>query len=163
MAFTENGNDSNHDDSSNEDTSNKGKDAATAAAANNSTEANDENADANDDLFSMAKMVPRRRAPPPVGRRWPLRNLGAQRPQGRPSTLTPPQGRSRAPLPRATRSRRGAATPSTPYAKNKIDIVLHECGMPSKDAQPQVFLLLGGKTLSVQWKTLEKLFSEMNK
>ena len=33
--------------------------------------------------------------------------------------------------------------------------------MPSKDAQPQVSLLLGGKTLSVQWKTSEKLFSEL--
>ncbi len=33
--------------------------------------------------------------------------------------------------------------------------------MPSKDAQPQVSLLLGGKTLSVQWKTLEKLFSKL--
>ena len=33
--------------------------------------------------------------------------------------------------------------------------------MPSKDAQPQVTLLLGGKTLSVQWKTSEKLFSEL--
>ena len=51
-----------------------------------------------------------------------------------------------------------------PYAhgsKNKIDVVLHEGGVPSKDAQPQVTLLLGGKTLSVQWKTSEKLFSEM--
>ena len=33
--------------------------------------------------------------------------------------------------------------------------------MPSKNAQPHVSLLLGGKTLNVQWKTLEKLFSEM--
>jgi hypothetical protein len=51
-----------------------------------------------------------------------------------------------------------------PYAhglKNKIDIVLHEGGVPSKDAQPQVSLLLGGKTLSVQWKTSKKLFSEL--
>jgi len=39
--------------------------------------------------------------------------------------------------------------------------VLHEGGVPSKNAQPQVSLLLGGKTLSVQWKTSEKLFSEM--
>ncbi len=31
----------------------------------------------------------------------------------------------------------------------------------SKDAQPQVSLLLGGKALSVQWKTSEKLFSEL--
>ena len=51
-----------------------------------------------------------------------------------------------------------------PYAhgsKNKIDIVLHEGGVPSKDAQPQVSLLLGGKALSVQWKMSEKLFSEL--
>ncbi len=33
--------------------------------------------------------------------------------------------------------------------------------MLSKDAQPQVYLLLGGKTLSVQWKMSEKLFSEL--
>jgi hypothetical protein len=33
--------------------------------------------------------------------------------------------------------------------------------VPSKDAQPQVSLLLGEKTLSVQWKTSEKLFSEL--
>jgi hypothetical protein len=46
-------------------------------------------------------------------------------------------------------------------SKNKIDIVLHEGGMQSKDAQPQVSLLLGGKTLSVQWKMPEKLFSDL--
>jgi hypothetical protein len=42
-----------------------------------------------------------------------------------------------------------------PYAhglKNKIDIVLDEGGVPSKDAQPQVSLLLGSKALSIQWK-----------
>ncbi len=33
--------------------------------------------------------------------------------------------------------------------------------MPSKDAQPQVSLLPGEKTLSIQWKTLERLFSEL--
>ena len=51
-----------------------------------------------------------------------------------------------------------------PYAhgsKNKIDIVLQEGGVPSKDAQPQVSLLLGGRALSVQWKLSEKLFSEL--
>ena len=51
-----------------------------------------------------------------------------------------------------------------PYAeggKNKIDIVLHEGGSPSKDAQPQVTLLPGGRTLSVQWKIREELFSEL--
>jgi hypothetical protein len=59
--------------------------------------------------------------------------------------------------------KRGCYTnnPYAHYLKNKIDVVLHEGGMPSKDAQPQVSLLLGGKTLSVQWKTSEKLFSEI--
>ena len=45
--------------------------------------------------------------------------------------------------------------------KNKIDIVLHEGGSPPKDAQPQVTLLPGGRTLSVQWKIREELFSEL--
>ena len=45
--------------------------------------------------------------------------------------------------------------------KNKIDIVLHEGGSPTKDAQPQVTLLPGGRTLSVQWKIREELFSEL--
>jgi hypothetical protein len=54
-----------------------------------------------------------------------------------------------------------------PYAhglKNKINIVLHRGGVPSKDAQPQVSLLLGGKALrlSVQWKTSEKLFTKLH-
>ena len=51
-----------------------------------------------------------------------------------------------------------------PYAhrsKNKINIVLHEGGVPSKDAHPQVSLLLGGKLLSVQWKTSEKILSKL--
>ena len=40
-----------------------------------------------------------------------------------------------------------------PYAqgnKNKIDVILHEGGVPSKDAQPQVTLLTGGRVVSVQ-------------
>jgi hypothetical protein len=45
--------------------------------------------------------------------------------------------------------------------KNKIDVVLHEGGVPPPDAQPQVSLLLGGRMLSVQWKTSEKLFSDL--
>jgi hypothetical protein len=35
-----------------------------------------------------------------------------------------------------------------PYAhrsKNKIDVMLHAGGVPSKDAPPQVSLLLGGR------------------
>ena len=39
-----------------------------------------------------------------------------------------------------------------------MNVVLHEGGMQS---QPQVSLLLGGKTLSIQWKMPEKLFSNL--
>ena len=51
-----------------------------------------------------------------------------------------------------------------PYAqgnKNKIDIVLHEGGVPPKDAQPQVTLLPGGRMVSIQWKADERLFSHL--
>ena len=67
---------------------------------------------------------------------------------------TPPRKKPRVPAARYSTEKRGFFT-MNPYAhgsKNKIDVVLHEGGVPSKDAQPQVSLLLGGKTLSVQWK-----------
>jgi len=76
---------------------------------------------------------------------------------------TPPRKKPRTAAARYSTEKRGCYTVN-PYAhrsKNKIDVVLHEGGVPSKNAQPQVSLLLGGKTLSVQWKTSEKLFSEM--
>jgi hypothetical protein len=76
---------------------------------------------------------------------------------------TPPRKKPRAAAARYSIETRGCYTVN-PYAhrsKNKIDVVLHEGGVPSKDAQPQVSLLLGGKTLSVQWKTSEKLFSKL--
>jgi hypothetical protein len=64
---------------------------------------------------------------------------------------TPPRKKPRAPTARYSIEKRGCYT-NNPYAhrlKNKIDVVLHKGGVPSKDAQPQVSLLLGGKTLSV--------------
>jgi hypothetical protein len=64
---------------------------------------------------------------------------------------------------RYSTKKRGCYTVN-PYAhrkKNKIDVVLHEGGIPSKDAQPQVSLLPGWKTLCVQWKILYKLFSKL--
>jgi hypothetical protein len=51
-----------------------------------------------------------------------------------------------------------------PYAKglkNKIDIVLHEGGVPPDDTQPHVTLLPGGMTLSIQWKALKKLYTKL--
>jgi len=76
---------------------------------------------------------------------------------------TPPKKKRSTVAPRYSIKKEGFFT-MNPYAhgpKNKIDIVLHEGGVPSKDAQPQVSLLLGGKALSVQWKTSGKLFSEL--
>ena len=76
---------------------------------------------------------------------------------------TPPRKKLRAAAARYSTEKRGCYTVN-PYVnrkKNKIDVLLHEGGMPSKDAQPQVSLLPGGKTLSVQWKTSERLFSKL--
>ena len=78
----------------------------------------------------------------------------------------PPPGkkpRASSSAPRFSIEKKGGYTVN-PYVdrnKNKIDVVLHEGGVPSKDAQPQVTLLIGGRTLSVQWKSSEKLFSEL--
>ena len=47
------------------------------------------------------------------------------------------------------------------YTVNPYAHRLKNKSVPSKDAQPQVYLLLGGKTLSVQQKMSEKLFSKM--
>ena len=65
---------------------------------------------------------------------------------------TPPKKKSRAATARYSTEKRGCYTinPYTHRKKNKINVVLHEGGMPPKDAQPQVSLLPLGKTLSVQ-------------
>ena len=59
------------------------------------------------------------------------------------------------------RDRGFTVNPYVQGTKNKIDVVLHEGGVPPKDAQPQVSLLPGGRMLSVLWKTPEKLYSEL--
>ena len=51
--------------------------------------------------------------------------------------------------------------PYTQGLKNKLDIVLHKGSMSPKDAQPQVTLLPGGRMVSVQWKSDERLFSHL--
>ena len=134
----------------------------------NDTDSSDEDtddADASDDLFPMAKTAPKKRGAAAGGR-----NAAPKKSAGRKTTGeetidldTPPRKKPRAPAARYSIEERGCYTVN-PYAhrsKNKIDVVLHEGGVPTKDAQPQVSLLLGGKTLSVQWKTSEKLFSEL--
>jgi hypothetical protein len=114
-----------------------------------------------DDLFPMAKTAPKKRGAAAVGKKAaPKKKTTGE------ETIdldTPPRKKPRAAAARYSIEKRGCYTVN-PYAhrsKNKIDVVLHEGGVPSKDAQPQVSLLLGGKTLSVQWKTSEKLFSEL--
>ena len=75
---------------------------------------------------------------------------------------TPPPGKKprASSAPRFSIEKKGGYTvnPYVQGSKNKIDVILHEGVV---DAQPQVSLLLGGKTLSVQWKSSEKLFSEL--
>ncbi len=76
---------------------------------------------------------------------------------------TPPKKKPCASNARFSTERRGGYTVNH-YAhgtKNKIHVVLHEGGVSRKDKKPQVSLLLGGKTLSVQWKTSERLFYEL--
>jgi len=71
------------------------------------------------------------------------------------STTPPPRKKPHTAAARYPTKKRGCYTinPYTHRSKNKIDIVLHKGGVPSTDAQPQISLLFGGKTLSIQWKT----------
>ncbi len=46
-------------------------------------------------------------------------------------------------------------------SKNKIDVVLHKGGVPPQNTRPQVSLLPEGRMLSIQWKTSEKLYSNL--
>jgi hypothetical protein len=145
------------DDNSSDDDDNDDDDTAAANDDDNDDDANDDP----DDLFPMAKTAPKKRGAAAVGKKAaPKKKTTGE------ETIdldTPPRKKPRAAAARYSIEKRGCYTVN-PYAhrsKNKIDIVLHEGGVPSKDAQPQVSLLLGGKTLSVQWKTSEKLFSEL--
>ncbi len=157
LLISENDGDSSVKDSNDKDSSDE--DAATAAAAD------DDDNDDPDDLFSMAKTAPKKRGAAAGGRKAaPKKSAGRKTTGDETIDLdTPPRKKPRAPVARYSIEKRGCYTVN-PYAhssKNKIDIVLHEGGVPSKDVHPQVSLLLGGKTLSIQWKTSEKLFSEL--
>jgi hypothetical protein len=159
LLITEYDNDLSNDNSSNEDTSDEDEDAATAAADDDSiTEANEDDTDTNNDPFSM----PPKTAPKKKGA---SKKSGGRKTTGETINLdTPPRKKPRTSAAHYSTKKRGCYTVN-PYAhrsKNKIDAVLHEGGVLSKDAQPQVSLLLGGKTLSIQWKTSEKLFFEMH-
>jgi hypothetical protein len=153
---------SSNDDSSNEDDSSDEDEDTATAAANEDTD----NAGASDDLFPLAKTAPKKRGAAAGGRKaLPKKSSAGRKTTGEEiiDLDTPPRKKPRAAAARYSIEKRGCYTVN-PYAhrsKNKIDVVLHEGGVPSKDAQPQVTLLLGGKTLSVQWKTSEKLFSEL--
>jgi len=103
---------SNDDSSDEDDSSNKDEDTATAAAGEDTDEAG-----ASDDLFPMAKTAPKKRGAAAGGRKAPPKKSSAGRMTTGEETIdldTPPRGRSHAPPPLATRSRRGAVTPSTP-------------------------------------------------
>ena len=51
-----------------------------------------------------------------------------------------------------------------PYSrgsKNRIDVVFHDSGVPSKAEEPVITLDHGGKALCVEWKLPEKLFTDL--
>ena len=51
-----------------------------------------------------------------------------------------------------------------PYSrgsKNRINVVFHDNGVPSKAEEPMITLDHGGKTLCVEWKLPEKLFTDL--
>jgi hypothetical protein len=51
-----------------------------------------------------------------------------------------------------------------PYSrgsKNRIDVVFHDGGVPSKSKEPVISLYHGGKALRVEWKLPEKLFTDL--
>jgi hypothetical protein len=56
-------------------------------------------------------------------------------------------------------TRRFTINPHAKGLRNKIDIFIHEGGVPPNDTQPHVTLLPGGMTLSIQWKAPEKLYT----
>ena len=142
---------SSNDDSSDEDDSSNEDEDTNIAAADEDTD----DAGASDDLFPMAKTAPKKRGAAAGGRKAPPKKSSAGRKATGEETInldTPLRKKPRSAAACYSIEKRGCYTVN-PYAhrsKNKIDVVLHEGGVPSKDAQPQVTLLLGGKTLSVQ-------------
>ncbi len=158
LLISENDGDDDNDDVDNDDDDNDDDDAA---AANDVDDDDVDDDNDPDDLFPMAKTAPKKRGAAAGGKK-----VAPKKKTTGEETIdldTPPRKKPRAAARRYSIKKRGCYT-INPYAhrsKNKIEVVLHEGGVPSKDAQPQVSLLLGGKTLSVQWKTSEKLFSEL--
>jgi hypothetical protein len=57
-------------------------------------------------------------------------------------------------------SQRYTVNPYAHRTRNQMKVDLHK-SILSKEAQPQYTLLLGGRTLSIQWKADKRLFSEM--
>ena len=164
LLISENDDDDDDEDGDDDDDDNDVDDDNDEDAAADDDDVDDDDVDNDDDpddLFPMAKTAPKKRGAVAGGKKAaPKKKTTGE------ETIdldTPPRKKPRAPAALYSTEKRGCYTVN-PYAhrsKNKINVVLHEGGVPSKDAQPQVSLLLGGKTLSVQWKTSEKLFSEL--
>jgi hypothetical protein len=96
-----------------------------------------------DDLFPMAKTAPKKRGVAAGGRKAAPKKTAGRKTTGEDETIdldTPPRKKPRAAAARYSIEKRGCYTVN-PYAhrsKNKIDVVLHEVGVPSKDAKPMV-------------------------
>ncbi len=62
----------------------------------------------------------------------------------------------------STTSKKGyTINPWLKGAKNYIDVVFHDGGVPAKSEEPNITLNKGGKALRVEWKLLKKLYTPM--
>ena len=50
--------------------------------------------------------------------------------------------------------------PYSKGAKNRVDIVIHNSGVPTEHGQPDIKLALGGKSVEIEWKHPESHFTD---
>ena len=57
-----------------------------------------------------------------------------------------------APLWSLTQTKGFTVNPYSKGSKNKVDIIVHNSGVPTKHGQPTFKLALGGKSVEIEWK-----------
>ncbi len=50
--------------------------------------------------------------------------------------------------------------PYSKGSKNKVDIIVHNSGVPTEHGQPTIKLTLGGKSVKIEWKLPESHFTD---
>ena len=67
---------------------------------------------------------------------------------------------SSAPLWSLTQTKGFTLNPYSKGSKNKVDIVVHNSGVPTEHCQPTFKLALGGKSVEIEWKLPESHFTD---